>query len=233
MCHNRTLSVGLLVPAAVGLGLAAAATLLFVAACTQTNAQTLTLAEGYARGFTLLESRLFSGLKSINVPPDQTESQWYYTLAADLGDKKALRHVFEEYHFGGTIPKNDAIAERYLNKAAQFGSEWAILLLAQGQEKLAPGKALEAYLRLARNDNCVAQLRLAQAYASGVLVKTNLTQAYFWLLLAKVNEFTRKAGKRGKFPGERRWIYAGAGRMRLARGGIFGPGMPRRAPMNS
>ena len=28
---------------------------------------------------------------------------------------------------------------------------------------------------------------------------------------------------RGKFPGERRWIYAGAGRMRLARGGIFGP----------
>jgi hypothetical protein len=38
---------------------------------------------------------------------------------------------------------------------------------------------------------------------------------------------------RGKFPGERRWIYAGAGRMRLARGGIFGPGMPRQAPMNS
>ena len=43
----------------------------------------------------------------------------------------------------------------------------------------------------------------------------------------------RGNGKRGKFPGERRWIYAGAGRMRLARGGIFGPGMPRRAPMNS
>ena len=42
-----------------------------------------------------------------------------------------------------------------------------------------------------------------------------------------------RMGKRGKFPGERRWIYAGAGRMRLARGGIFGPGMPRRAPMNS
>src|ERR1019366_6523392 len=39
--------------------------------------------------------------------------------------------------------------------------------------------------------------------------------------------------KRGKLPSERRWIYAGAGRMRLARGGIFGPGMPRRAPMNS
>jgi serine protease Do len=66
-------------------------------------------------------------------------------------------------------------------------------LLAQAQEKSAPAKALEAYLRLARNDNCVAQLRLAQAYASGVLVKKNLTQAYFWLLLAKVNAFVRKA----------------------------------------
>jgi len=37
---------------------------------------------------------------------------------------------------------------------------------------------------------------------------------------------------RGKFPGERRWIYAGAGRMRLARAD-FWPWMPRRAPMNS
>jgi hypothetical protein len=46
-------------------------------------------------------------------------------------------------------------------------------------------------------------------------------------------ELKSVSGKRGKFPGERRWIYAGAGRMRLARGGIFGPGMPRRAPMNS
>ena len=46
-------------------------------------------------------------------------------------------------------------------------------------------------------------------------------------------ELQAALGNRGKFPGERRWIYAGAGRMRLARGGIFGPGMPRRAPMNS
>ena len=37
----------------------------------------------------------------------------------------------------------------------------------------------------------------------------------------------------GKFPGERRLVYAGAGRMRLARGGILGPGMPRRSPMKS
>ena len=42
-----------------------------------------------------------------------------------------------------------------------------------------------------------------------------------------------KSGNRGKFPGERRWRYAGAGRMRLASGGICGPGMPRRAPMKS
>jgi hypothetical protein len=47
-----------------------------------------------------------------------------------------------------------------------------------------------------------------------------------------IMEFRDGKGNRGKFPGERGWIYAGAGRMRLARGGIFGPGMPRRAPMN-
>jgi hypothetical protein len=40
-------------------------------------------------------------------------------------------------------------------------------------------------------------------------------------------------GNRGKFPGERRWIYAGAWRMGLARGGMLGPGMARRSPMKS
>jgi TPR repeat protein len=66
-------------------------------------------------------------------------------------------------------------------------------LLAQAQEKSAPKKALEAYVKLARNDNCIAQLRLAQAYESGDLVKQNLTQSYFWLLLASVDAYNRKA----------------------------------------
>ena len=66
-------------------------------------------------------------------------------------------------------------------------------MLAQAQEKSAPKKALEAYLKLARNNNCVAQLRLAQAYGSGDLVKQNLTQSYFWLLLADVDAYNRTA----------------------------------------
>jgi clan AA aspartic protease (TIGR02281 family) len=118
---------------------------------------------------------------------------------SDLGDKP--RQGFEKYYYGNGVPKNQARAEQYLNEAAQYGSEWAILLLAQEQEKLAPEKALEAYLRLARNDNCIAQMRLADAYASGVLVKKNLTQAYFWLLLAKVNEWVRKADVNYNGPG--------------------------------
>jgi serine protease Do len=150
------------------------------------------LAEGYARGFTLFDNRLFNP-EVINVPPDQTESERYYRLAADLGDDKALRHVFEEYYFGRTVPKNQAIADQYLNKAARYGSEWALVLLAQEKEKSAPGEALDAYLRLARNNNCVAQLRLARAYALGDLVRKNLTQAYFWLLLAKANGHARRA----------------------------------------
>src|SRR6516225_2967432 len=127
------------------------------------------------------------------IPRDLHESIRYYTLAADLGDKEALRHLYKAYRWGSDVPKNQARADQYLNKAAQFGSEWAILLLAQAQEKSAPKKALDAYLKLARNDNCIAQLRLAQAYESGDLVKTNLTQSYFWLLLAGVDAYNRKA----------------------------------------
>ena len=110
-----------------------------------------------------------------------------------MGGHRALRQMFEEYKFGGTVPKNEVIADQYLHKAAHHGSEWAILLLAQLEEKSAPATAIASYLRLARNDNCIAQMRLAEAYASGVLVKKNLTQAYFWLLLAKVNQWVRKA----------------------------------------
>ena len=68
----------------------------------------------------------------------------------------------------------------------------------------------------------------------GTALEDLLCQVASWkgLIHSRCN-LLEKGGKRGKFPGERRWIYAGAGRMRLARGGIFGPGMPRRAPMNS
>jgi clan AA aspartic protease (TIGR02281 family) len=129
----------------------------------------------------------------IYFPKDLHESLRYYTLAAELGDKEAVRHLYDAYRWGLDVPKNEARADQYLNKAAQFGHEWAILLLAQAQEKTAPKKALEAYLKLGRNDDCIAQLRLAQAYESGDLVKQNLTQSYFWLLLATVDASNRKA----------------------------------------
>jgi predicted aspartyl protease len=104
-----------------------------------------------------------------------------------------LRQEFEKYYYGRGVPENQARAKQYLNDAAQIGFEWAILLIAQEQEKSAPQKALDAYLQLARNDNCIAQARLADAYASGTLVQKNLTQAYFWNLLAKVSEWSRKS----------------------------------------
>jgi predicted aspartyl protease len=104
-----------------------------------------------------------------------------------------MRQEFEKYYYGRGVPENQAAAKQYLNEAAQIGFEWAILLIAQEQEKSAPEKALDAYLRLARNDNCIAQARLANAYATGTLVQKNLTQAYFWNLLAKVSEWSRKS----------------------------------------
>src|SRR6266566_4761814 len=104
-----------------------------------------------------------------------------------------LRQEFEKYYYGRGVPENQARAKQYLTEAAQIGFEWAILLIAQEQENSAPQKALDAYLQLARNDNCIAQARLADAYASGTLVQKNLTQAYFWNLLAKVSEWSRKS----------------------------------------
>ena len=104
-----------------------------------------------------------------------------------------LRQEFEKYYYGRGVTENQATAKQYLNEAAQIGFEWAILLIAQEQEKSAPKKALDAYLQLARNDNCIAQARLADAYASGTLVQKNLTQAYFWNLRAKASEWSRKS----------------------------------------
>jgi predicted aspartyl protease len=104
-----------------------------------------------------------------------------------------IRQEFEKYYYGRGVSENQVRAKQYLNEAAQIGFEWAILLIAQEQEKSAPQKAIDAYLRLARNDNCIAQARLANAYATGTLVQENLTQAYFWNLLAKVSEWSRKS----------------------------------------
>jgi TPR repeat protein len=99
-----------------------------------------------------------------------------------------LRQEFEKYYYGSGVPENQARARQYLSEAAQNGFEWAILLIAQEQEKSAPQKAFDAYLQLARNDNCIAQARIADAYATGTLVPKNLTQAYFWNLLAKAGQ---------------------------------------------
>ena len=58
-----------------------------------------------------------------------------------------LRQEFEKYHYGRGVPENQARARQYLSEAAQIGFEWAILLIAQEEEKSASQKALDAYLR--------------------------------------------------------------------------------------
>jgi clan AA aspartic protease (TIGR02281 family) len=116
----------------------------------------------------------------------------YASVAGDADD--GLRQEFEKYFYGRGVPENHGRAKQSLEEAAQSGEEWAILLIAQDQEKSTPQEALDAYLQLARNDNCVAQARLAYAYSSSTLVKKNITQAYFWLLLARVQRsFTVKS----------------------------------------
>jgi serine protease Do len=116
----------------------------------------------------------------------RSEANYWYVKAADLGNVKAMRKVFDAYYFGFNAPKNTAKADEYLLKAAGRGAEWAQLVLARRMEKTEPQKAMELYLNVARNDNCHAQARLAQAYYQGDITQRNPTQAYFWFLLAKV-----------------------------------------------
>jgi len=114
------------------------------------------------------------------------EAIYWYGKAADLGNVKAMRKVFDAYYFGFNAPKNSAKADEYLLKAAEKGAEWAQLVLARRIEKTEPQKAMELYLKAARIDNCHAQRRLAQAYFQGDITEKNPTQAYFWFLLARV-----------------------------------------------
>ena len=127
------------------------------------------------------------------VRPDPREATFWYSRAADLGHLPAMRKLFDAYYFGHDVPKNDQKAEEYLLRAAGSGAQWAQLLIASRLEKSDPLKALSLYLALARMDNCHAQARLAQAYYAGDLTSQNLTQAYFWLLLAKAGGFTRRS----------------------------------------
>jgi serine protease Do len=116
----------------------------------------------------------------------KSEAIYWYGKAADSGNVKAMRKVFDAYYFGFDAPKNSAKADEYLSKAADNGAEWAQLILARRIEKTEPRNAMELYLKAARNDNCHAQARMAQAYYQGDITERNPTQAYFWFLLAKV-----------------------------------------------
>jgi serine protease Do len=127
------------------------------------------------------------------VRPDPQEASSWYSRAADLGYLPAMRKLFDAYYFGHTFPKNSHKAEEYLLRAAGAGAQWARLLLASRLEKSEPQKALDFYFDLARMDNCHAQFRLAWAYYTGDLAFRNMTQAYFWLLLAAAGGFERKS----------------------------------------
>ena len=68
-----------------------------------------------------------------------------------------------------------------------------MLVYASRSEVRNPKEALNLYLKLARNNNCFARQRLSQAYLKGSFVEKNVTQAHFWLLLAKVGGFRRRS----------------------------------------
>ena len=124
---------------------------------------------------------------------DKSAAFYWYKMAADEGHEKALQIVFDSYYFGKYCPQNKSEADRYLKRAADLGHQWAMLVLAYQFEKKEPEKAVELFLKLAREDNCHAQSRLAALYFKGSLIPQDLCKSYFWALLASVGGFDRSS----------------------------------------
>lgn len=108
----------------------------------------------------------------------------WYRKAAEMNDLPTLRRLYDDYRTGNKVPRNDGLSTESLNKAAALKAEWALLVLAKQNEHTDPEGALGTYLALARSNNCFAQARLALAYFYGDIAPRNITQAYFWSLLA-------------------------------------------------
>ena len=117
----------------------------------------------------------------------------WYRKAADLNDLPTLRRLYDDYRAGVKVPRNLGLSAEFLNKAANLKAEWALLVLAKQSERTDPAGALATYQTLARTNNCFAQARLSLAYFHGDIAPRNVTQAYFWGLLATVNSANRKS----------------------------------------
>jgi len=116
----------------------------------------------------------------------------WYTKAAELGNTRVLRKLFDAYYFGFSAPKNSAKADEYLAKGAEAGQAWAQFIIAKRLETSEPEKAFTIYLHRAQAGDCYAQAKVSQAYFDGDLTTRSLTHAYFWLLLSSVDSFARK-----------------------------------------
>jgi serine protease Do len=147
------------------------------------------LARSYRNGLNLQDS---PAQPPTHIDADPGGSLRYYRMAAQAGDQEAILHLYNLYLTGNAVPKDQTLADAYADQAAQAGVAWALLVRARRQEATSPGVALNTYLKLARQNNCFAQWRLAQAYARGDIAPRNPAQAYFWLLLSKVDAFQRQ-----------------------------------------
>jgi S1-C subfamily serine protease len=134
-----------------------------------------------------------TGEEGLKIKKDRTAAFHWYKVAADLGHEDALREVFDSYYFGQLVTENKALAKSYLNKSANMGHEWAMLLSADWSEESEPEKAIDLYLKLARKDNCHAKASLAEIYLKGNIVPQDLCKSYFWALLANAGGFFRKS----------------------------------------
>ena len=106
------------------------------------------------------------------------EAAVWFQKAAEQGHAKAQYFLYSSYRDGIGVPQDDALANKWLLKAAKGGSDSAQYSL--GVETGDP----KWYRLAAAQGHDKAQLELARLYRDGKGVPADFVRAYMWLLLA-------------------------------------------------
>lgn len=115
------------------------------------------------------------------------------TTKAEAGDLTAQFELASRHNYGRNMPKNTALALRWLRKAAEAGQADARKLLAiklySGYD-VAPNykEALKWANKLAETGDAAAAIMIGNMYANGDGSKRNLVRACTWYTIAAAGE---------------------------------------------
>lgn len=132
---------------------------------------------------------------------DGREAVKWLKAASDKGSSAALYWLREIYRgHDNLVPENTRIADQYLKEGLARGYDWAILADIWRKDEVNDKTAIYDLIKLGESGKCYAANALVYFYSTGKMlfssgykaiddrtkyeIKTNLTKAYFWSLVA-------------------------------------------------